>query len=221
MVNKIKFSKFFFILVFGCIIFSSRAGNALQVTNCNSDGRDTPIMNFLKAQPAFLKLSTREQDVLYWINYVRIHPREFYDKYVASYASKNLTSGNSSVSSLKNELYKTHGLTPMLVSAKLNQTTKSHASDLARHQQLSHNSSDGTTFGQRMAKAGIQGSIAENLYCGQDAVLDAVITLLIDEGVSDHGHRHNILNKNARLTGVAFIPYKSGSYILVEDFVGE
>jgi uncharacterized protein YkwD len=71
-----------------------------------------------------------------------------------------------------------------------------------------------------MAKAGIPISCAENIYNGGDAALDAVITLLIDEGVSNLGHRRNILNKNARLIGVAFVPYNSGSFILVQDFVG-
>jgi uncharacterized protein YkwD len=207
-------------LIFGCVIVLCQVCNASQAMFSNADGRDTAIMNFLKKQPSFSKLSAREQDVLYWVNEVRVHPRDFYDKYVASYVSNNGKSQSANVRSLRNELYKASPVTPLIVISTLNQTSKSHANDLARHHQFSHNSSDGTTFPQRMAKAGIPISCAENIYNGGDVALDAVITLLIDEGVSNLGHRRNILNKNARLIGVAFLPYNSGSFILVQDFVG-
>lgn len=206
-------------LMFGCIIFLCVPSNASPAATSNSDGRDTAIMNFLKKQPSFSKLSAREQDVVYWVNEVRVHPREFYDKHVAVYVSNNLKSKSANVRSLKSELYKASPVTPLIVISPLNQTAKNHATDLARHQQFSHNSSDGTSFSRRMANAGMPGSCAENIYNGGDAALDAVITLLIDEGVSGYGHRRNILNKNARLIGVSFVPYNSGSFILVQDFV--
>ncbi|MDI3322009.1 CAP domain-containing protein [Pinibacter soli] len=216
MIQKVKFIKIVSALIFSSIVISCQAA---QANISNSDGRDTAIMNYMKRQPAFSKLSNREQDVLYWVNVVRVHPREFYDKYVASYASNNGKANSANVRSLKNELYKASPVTPLIVISTLNQTSKNHATDLARHQQFSHSSSDGTTFSRRMAKAGIPGPCAENMYNGGDAALDAVITLLIDEGVPGYGHRRNLLNKNARLIGVAFIPYNSGSFILVQDFV--
>jgi uncharacterized protein YkwD len=219
MINRKRLVKLVSMLMFGSLIFLSQASKASSAMTGNFDGRDTAIMNYLKKQPSFSRLSAREQDVLYWVNEVRVHPREFYDKYVAAYASNNSKSKSANVRSLKNDLYKASPVTPLIVISTLNQTSKSHASDLARHQQFSHNSSDGTTFPQRMAKAGIPISCAENIYNGGDAALDAVITLLIDEGVSNLGHRRNILNKNARLIGVSFVPYNSGSFILVQDFV--
>lgn len=221
MIKPTKFIKVVSILIFGCIALSCQAGKAWPTKMNNADGRDTAIVNYMKKQPAFSKLSTREQDVLYWINEVRVHPREFYDKYVAPYASNNSKLKSANVRSLKNELYKASPVAPLIVISTLNQTSKNHATDLARHQQFSHNSSDGTSFPQRMAKAGIPISCAENIYNGDGAALNAVITLLIDEGVAGLGHRRNILNKNTRLIGLAFIPYNSGSFIMVQDFVRE
>ena len=220
MIIKAKFVKLVSMLVFGCTTFLFLACNVAQAAMSNSSGRDTAIMNYLKKQPSFSKLSGREQDVLYWVNLVRVHPRQFYDNYIASYASSNMSSNNANVRSLKNELYKASPVTPLIVISTLNQTSRNHATDLARHHLFSHNSSDGTSFPRRMAKAGIAAPCAENIYYGGDAALDAVITLLIDEGVAGYGHRRNILNKNARLIGVAFVPYSSGSYLLVQDFVG-
>jgi uncharacterized protein YkwD len=220
MMNKAKYIRNVSMLVFGSIILSCQVGKASPLSTGSSGSRDTAIMNYLKKQPSFSKLSSREQDVLYWVNLVRVHPRQFYDNYVASYASSNLSLSNANVRSLKNELYKASPVTPLIVISTLNQTSRNHATDLARHHLFSHNSSDGTSFPRRMAKAGIPAPCAENIYNGGDAALDAVITLLIDEGVAGYGHRRNILNKNARLIGVSFVPYGGGSYILVQDFVG-
>lgn len=221
MINRAKFAKLGSMLIFGCIIFLCGTCSASQATTGSSNGRDTAIMNYLKKQPAFSKLSAREQDVLYWVNEVRVHPREFYDKHVASYVSSNVSSGNANVRSLKNELYKASPVAPLIVVSTLNQTSKNHAIDLARHQQFSHSSSDGTSFSSRMKKAGISVPCSENIFNGGESALDAVITLLIDEGVPGYGHRRNLLNKKARLIGVAFVPYNSGSFILVQDFVSE
>ncbi|MBV4356765.1 CAP domain-containing protein [Pinibacter aurantiacus] len=221
MINKARFVRIVSMLIFGCVVILSEACNASQATVGSSGGRDTAIMNFLKKQPAFSKLSARERDVLYWVNEVRVHPREFYDKHVASYVSANVSSHNANVRSLKNELYKASPVTPLIVVSTLNQTSKNHAIDLARHQQFSHNSSDGTSFSRRMAKAGINISCSENIFNGGESALDAVITLLIDEGVPGYGHRRNLLNKKARLIGVAFLPYNSSSFIMVQDFVTE
>ncbi|MDH7462580.1 CAP domain-containing protein [Chitinophagaceae bacterium 26-R-25] len=221
MIKRVRFVKIVSMLILGSVIFLCQACSASQVTTSRSDGRDTAIMNFLKKQPAFSKLSTRERDVVYWVNEVRVHPREFYDKHVASYVSSNGSSRNANVRSLKNELYKASPVTPLIVVSTLNQTSKNHATDLARHQQFSHTSSDGTSFSRRMAKAGISISCSENIFNGGESALDAVITLLIDEGVPGYGHRRNLLNKKARLIGVAFVPYNSGSFILVQDFVSE
>ncbi|MCZ6692800.1 MAG: CAP domain-containing protein, partial [Bacteroidetes bacterium] len=63
-------------------------------------------------------------------------------------------------------------------------------------------------------------TIGENCAYGLYSPLDIVMGLLIDEGVSDLGHRKNILNPDYKVIGVAIRPHKSYGTNCVQDFAG-
>jgi uncharacterized protein YkwD len=60
--------------------------------------------------------------------------------------------------------------------------------------------------------------VGENIYYGQYTPLEIVIQLLIDEGISDLGHRKNLLNPKFNSIGVAIKPHKDFDYNCVMGF---
>ena len=60
--------------------------------------------------------------------------------------------------------------------------------------------------------------VGENCSYGYDTAIDIVITLLIDEGIKDVGHRKNILNESFNSVGVSIRPHKRYRNNCVIDF---
>jgi uncharacterized protein YkwD len=60
--------------------------------------------------------------------------------------------------------------------------------------------------------------VGENCSYGYDQAIDIVISLLIDEGVPDMGHRKNTLNDQFNSVGVAIRPHKEYRVNCVIDF---
>jgi uncharacterized protein YkwD len=61
----------------------------------------------------------------------------------------------------------------------------------------------------------------EDCDYGYEAPLAIVLHLLIDNGVSDLGHRKNILDKDFTHIGTSIKPHKKYRWNCVIDFVGE
>ncbi len=70
----------------------------------------------------------------------------------------------------------------------------------------------------RMRRHGVaHRSMAENISYGSDG-LQVVIDLIVDDGVPDRGHRHNILNPVYREVGIAIGPHRRYGTMCVMDF---
>ncbi|MGL6268723.1 MAG: CAP domain-containing protein, partial [Chitinophagaceae bacterium] len=101
-----------------------------------------------------------------------------------------------------------------------NKEASSHARDLALKQKtISHSSSDGRTFQQRMNDAQVKNCAGENILEGEKDALKAIIMLLIDQGVPDKGHRKALLNPDFNLMACSISPRKnSETFIHVQLF---
>jgi uncharacterized protein YkwD len=94
-----------------------------------------------------------------------------------------------------------------------------HATDLKqRNGVISHQSSSGKDFVQRIKEAGKYRCGAENVFTGTPEALEALILLLIDKGVRDKGHRKNLLDPMFTLMGAAFEVLPNKKAVLVQDF---
>ena len=60
--------------------------------------------------------------------------------------------------------------------------------------------------------------VGENIYYGKYTPIEIVIQLLIDEGISDQGHRVNLLNPDFNSIGVSIRPHKEYEYNCVMGF---
>ena len=96
---------------------------------------------------------------------------------------------------------------------------KEHATDLSSSTKLSHNSSDGRSFSQRIRINGITKCAGENIYTGKEEGLLALIMLLLDIGIETAGHRKALLSPNYVQMAPAFYPHQTESRsILVQVF---
>ena len=72
---------------------------------------------------------------------------------------------------------------------------------MVNNQYQSHTGSDGSSPDQRMEQAGYTdaSSTGENAYAYSTSVDEAMQAFLLDWGVSDQGHRRNLLQANVSL----------------------
>ena len=101
---------------------------------------------------------------------------------------------------------------------------------MATNQFQSHTGSDGSTPDQRMQQAGYTdaSSTGENAYAYATSVDEAMQAFLIDWGVSDQGHRRNLLqpnvsSSNAYQTWASALPARptiprSARLVITQDF---
>jgi len=186
--------------------------------------RDTSIESFIDQQAASASLSKEEKELLYWINYVRKNPAAFNKKVLGSFLSQFPEVKNSYSHSLAKTLSDMNGVGLLSPTTRLHQIAAAHAKDLgSKGLSLSHSSSSGASFQQRMEAAGLTSCVSENIYEGKLNALETVIFLLIDNGVKSLGHRKNILDPNARFIGISFYPVKNRNpyYFSVQDFTCE
>lgn len=181
--------------------------------------QDAGIVRFLSGYTALQKLDSTEQDSFYWINLLRKDPPAFSKTYLTPFIEQFSGLDKSYVRSLQKTLAETDPL-PMLAPAPVVQAeAERHARDLAQKLgYISHSSSDGRSFSQRMAQAGIRRCGGENVFEGEDDALVALLLLLIDSGVPSLGHRNALLNPTFDIMGVAAEPSRDGRVFLVQLF---
>ncbi|MCL1471951.1 CAP domain-containing protein [Argonema antarcticum] len=93
---------------------------------------------------------------------------------------------------------------PLSLSSGISQAARDHVNDQGPKGSIGHGGSDGSDPFSRMRRYGsAQGLQAENVSYGPDSPQDAVMQLIIDDGVPNRGHRESVVNPNFRVAGVA------------------
>jgi uncharacterized protein YkwD len=94
--------------------------------------------------------------------------------------------------------------------------------DESRTGNVGHSGSNGSTPDSRVSAHGTWGvSSSENVDYGQfRSGRDVVVDLIVDDGVSDRGHRRNIFDPSARVVGVACGRHPRYGSMCVIDQVG-
>ncbi|MEH2420759.1 MAG: CAP domain-containing protein [Nostoc sp.] len=96
------------------------------------------------------------------------------------------------------------GLAPLSLNSQLTVAAQGHSQDMADHNFMAHNGSDGSSPFDRMQKAGYRFSFAgENVAAGQSTPEDATSSWMNETPPND-GHRQNILNPNYREIGIGY-----------------
>lgn len=178
------------------------------------------LLNQLEQIPNYLGASDLEKDFIYWTNFARLYPRSFCDSVLIPFINEQPTTKGKEANQLIKEFYKVKKLPILLPDVILSHSSRNHAKDLSnRKGKISHSSSNGNSFYQRMKKAGVLSCAAENISLGQNDQLVALLLLYIDIGLPDAGHRKNLMDPNFTRMGVSVQKLKGGDqFITVQDF---
>lgn len=125
-------------------------------------------------------------------------------------AAPSLSSMRTKVDSLTDTARKKAGCKPLTVSTRLNGSAQRHAKDMAANTFLSHTSSDGTTWIDRIKAAGYPAPGAENVARGYDSA-----AVVVQKWHESPAHKRNVVNCAFTKVGIGYA--NPGDY-WVQDF---
>lgn len=104
---------------------------------------------------------------------------------------------------------------------RLSKACQDHAEDLGQKGLVSHDSSLGKSVSERIEQhCEWEECCAENLDFGTRNGVDVIISLLVDDGVKDRGHRLNLFKEEIKIIGIACSVHKEYETVTVLNYVG-
>jgi uncharacterized protein YkwD len=160
-------------------------------------------------------LNEEEKKVILFINMARYDGALFAETFLEAYLGEKEIGSNRYVRSLFRDLNKTSGLVPLEPVRDLTAAAREHAAETGEKGRTGHGN-----FNRRFEPllGNPYEGIAENLAYGHQQAIDMVLSLLIDDGIRNLGHRKNILNPNFNAAGVAIRPHRTYRTQCVIDF---
>mmetsp|Transcript_53081 Transcript_53081/g.60827 ORF Transcript_53081/g.60827 Transcript_53081/m.60827 type:complete len:282 (+) Transcript_53081:1-846(+) len=130
--------------------------------------------------------------------------------------------GTAAVKEAIEELKRTAALPDLQWKHGLAQAALSHARDVGKRGKTGHLGSDGSHSRERIERFGKWDKVCgENIdYANFDA-RDIICMLLIDDGISDRGHRNNLLNPEFKTSGVGIGFHTTYSVVTVITYAGQ
>ena len=179
-------------------------------------------------------LSRLEKAVVKEINLARTSPKEYLsrlEQFRKYYDGKHLKlpgqtpiltrEGTSAVVEATRFLRSQKSVFPLSPSKGMTLGARDHIRDLRTSGTSQHKGSDGSQAWDRVNRYGIwQNIIGENVSFGHAKARNIVMTLIIDDGVPNRGHRKNIFNPDFRLVGVACGDHPAYKTVCVITFAG-
>jgi uncharacterized protein YkwD len=179
-------------------------------------------------------LSPLEKTVVNEMNLARTSPKEYLsllEQFRKHYEGKLLKlpgetpiltkEGTSAVAEAIRSLRSQKPVSPFRPSKGMSLGARDHIRDLRTSGTSQHEGSDGSQTWDRVNRYGTwQKMIGENISFGHDKARNIVITLIVDDGVPDRGHRKNIFNPDFRVVGVACGDHPAYRAICAITFAG-
>jgi uncharacterized protein YkwD len=108
---------------------------------------------------------------------------------------------------------------PLRFNEGLARAARLHARDIGSRGVLDHVGADGSRLSTRLNRRGTwQGLIAENIGTMEEDPRQVVIQLLVDDGVANRGHRHNLFNPDLHQAGAGSAPHREYRWVTVIDY---
>lgn len=167
----------------------------------------TPVLNKQVNNSEITKatLTSREEEMINEINLLRLNPAN-YCSYVEAYLQKHDADNEviMAAKELVSILKKMKPLNPLILNASMYHEAKQYGLSMVKKNVIEHSTLP----------------YAENLSLGHKDIRDAIIDLLIDEGMPGRGHRKNLLNERIKHVAVFELPGKVQDigYCYVQEF---
>lgn len=181
-------------------------------------------------------LNDQEKDLILELNMVRDNPAKYAELFLKpllnNYKGNLFTFPNDpvpieteeGVQALQEcirELKASQSVGLLQPSRGMSNAASDHAREQSRNGKVGHEGKRKSTPFTRIARYGEWGGTAgENIDYGNGEARKVVISLLIDDGVPERGHRMNILYKDFGCVGVAFDSHPKYKHMCVMDFAG-
>jgi uncharacterized protein YkwD len=188
---------------------------ALPLTQNPWEAWDANVVRELNTAGEVNYLSEEEKKVILFMNMARHDGPLFARTFLETYVKENQVVNSAYLKSLRKDLNKMEGLRPLHPERDLTAVAQEHALKSGQKGQVGHQD-----FNRRFEP--LMGNpymhVGENCSYGFETAIDIVVSLLIDEGVKDQGHRLNILSVDFNSIGVAIRPHTSYRINCVMDF---
>lgn len=101
----------------------------------------------------------------------------------------------------------------------LSRASQDHCNDCGPAGHFGHDGADGSSMEERVERyVEWEGNIGENIDYGNKTAEDIVVSLLIDDGTPERGHRLNIMNPDFKIVGVGFGNHSEMKYMCTMNF---
>lgn len=177
------------------------------------------LLKKLEESPIYMTSNKSAQSFIYWTNFARLYPKEFKDLALLPFLSLQSSLKGKYANSLIHDLDKIDPLPFLEPETLLTRAAQWHADDISQNNgRVSHQSSDGTSFGNRMKKVGYKYCSGENISLGNDSNgLSSLLLLYLDINLPDLGHRKNLFNPNYTKMGVSVKQLPNSQYLIVQE----
>lgn len=186
------------------------------------------------AQAGNANFSALEQAIIAETNAARTNPQAYAAKLekLIPYFDGNLLKlpgeiplrtqeGVSAVNEAIQFLKSASSLSPLTASRGMSKAAADHVNDQGPSGKLGHTGTDGSKPWDRLNRYGEwQMVVGENISYGPNTGEDVVMGLIIDDGVSDRGHRDNIFKPEFRVSGVACGDHAQYRIMCTIDYAG-
>lgn len=168
-------------------------------------------------------MNEQEKQMLYLLNLIRMDPSTFNKTFISAVKkTEGHDESDQYFGSLMKDLSAASPCKELLLPhEQLYKAAEFHANDMGKKGTIGHESSDGTNAFKRIERfvTNYYAGMAENCQYGSDEPLDAVMQLMIDDGVPSLGHRKNIMNCFYKYVGISQRDHKSYGSNTVMDFM--
>ena len=176
---------------------------------------EAEVVRELNTASDLFYLNEEEKKVILFMNMARHDGALFAQTFLKSYVEENRLSNSNFLRSLNKDLEVLARLEPLQPEKDLTAVAQEHALKSGKEGSTGHQGFN-KRFDPLLGNPYMH--VGENCSYGYETAIDVVISLLIDEGIKDHGHRNNILSVDFNSIGVAIRPHKSYRTNCVMDF---
>ncbi len=178
------------------------------------------ILSFLLFSLPLICRASIDGAVLNEINFARTHPADYaqiLEARMQAVPGANANCFHEAADFLRRQ----RPLDPLRRAPGLMASARQHVADQGPTGGYGHRGIDGSDPWSRMAKAGqLIGRAGENISYGYSDARTIVVTLIVDQGVANRGHRHNIFCPDFKVAGAAYGPHARYGAMCVIDFAG-